>query len=353
MSLASGLCERILAKTRSGSSKIPSKSCLAKEFGVSPATVSNAIRLLKDGGSLRSVPGKGVYLASAAPGKASRKKRGAGLLIGLAGCYLPSGDSFASDGVQALDYNPVISGVWAAAREAGATLAMVPGGPGSIDLQLVRRLKLDGVIVAGGTPFAELLKLRRMPVPLVLSNYPAVPASPFSFADFDNAWMLEDAVRRFKDRGCSRIAFVGQREYSVPGYGAWLKERFMIALAKAGLQWFPELWMESSSPSVRPLSESEAESLLSLRSPPDAAFCWSPSWAASLVSAAKAKGLKAPRDLSLAVCSNSGEPGFSFYRQPCERLGRLLFEFLADSANDPSAFLSEFLRPSFNDRRSV
>jgi len=353
MSLASGLCERILAKTRPGASRIPSKSSLAKEFGVSPATVSNAIRLLKDEGALRSVPGKGVYLASAALGKAARKGRGAGLLIGLAGCYLPSGESFAADGVQALDYNPVISGVWAAAREAGAALAMVPGKPGSIDAQLVRRLKLDGVIVAGGMPFSELMKLRRLPAPVVLANYPAAPACPLGFADFDNAWMLEDAVRRFKAKGRSRVAFVGQRDYSVPGYGAWLKERFVIALAKAGLQWLPELFLEAAASPASPLSDSEAGALLSLKAPPDAVFCWSPSWAVSLAAAAKAKGLKAPRDLSLAVCSNHGEPGFSFYRQPCERLGRLLFEFLAASANDRSAFLSEFLRPSFNDRRSI
>ncbi len=355
MSLASGLCGRILSKTKGrGASRLPSKSALAKEFGVSPATVSNAIRMLKDQGAIRSVPGKGVYLASGAPAKAgSGRKRGAGLLLGLAGCYLPSGRSLEADGLTALSGNPILSGVWTAVRESGSTLAMIPGEPGLLDVPLIRRLKLDGVIVAGGMPASELEKLRRASIPAMLSNYPVSLGNPVSFVDFDNAWMLEEAVRLFKARGRRRVAFLGASAYSVPGYGDWLKERFLIALAKSGLFYdFTELFAELPMQGPAPAYEA-ASAMLSLPEPPDSFFCWSSSFADSVALAAKERSLRIPRDLSIAVCVNSGETRFSQFLQPCEELGRALFESLCKRIDDPGLFIAEFMKPVFQDRRTI
>lgn len=41
--------------------QLPSRTELASQFGVSPMTVQNAMRLLRDEGIVATVPGKGVF----------------------------------------------------------------------------------------------------------------------------------------------------------------------------------------------------------------------------------------------------------------------------------------------------
>lgn len=47
--------------------QLPSRTDLASRFGVSPMTVSNAMRLLRDEGVVASVPGRGVFARRLTP----------------------------------------------------------------------------------------------------------------------------------------------------------------------------------------------------------------------------------------------------------------------------------------------
>jgi len=60
------LADRIAAKIADGTfppkSRIPSASALADQYGVSPRTAADAVKILKERGLVRGVQGRGVFV---------------------------------------------------------------------------------------------------------------------------------------------------------------------------------------------------------------------------------------------------------------------------------------------------
>lgn len=330
---------RRLASSPDG--RLPSKASLREEFGVSAGTVSNAIRALKDEGLLRSVPGKGVFLVE----PSSPASSGRGLLLGVCGCYLPGADALAEGGLSALSGNGVLQGFQAAALEASASLAIVPWNAEGFKPTALRSLKLDGLLVAGGAPESDLLKLARCGIPALLANYPAVPAPQLPFLDFDNAWAFEEALRVLKAKGRRRVACLAVESHSVPGYRDWLFERFAVGLAKEGLPFEPGFYRFASS---RDAAVAVASELLALKRPPEALLCWNQELLLGALAAAKGRKLSVPGELScLAACSFDPKARGSRFLHDGPGLGRALFEALRKRVEDPFAKVSGFLKPRY------
>ena len=347
MSKTLELCEELKRRIASSpDGRLPSKSILSKEFGISAGTVSNAIRALKDEGRLRSVPGKGVFLVEPSSGAVPRH-----LMIGLCGCYLPGEDVFASKGVSALACDKILQGAQEAALESSCALAMLPWSVEGFKHASLRSLKLDGLIIAGGAPEIELLKLARSGIPSILANYPAVPAPQLPFFDFDNAWSVAESVRLLKERGRRRIAFLTLNSHSVPAYGKWIRERFIVALAEQGLAFDPAFYAPVASESA---ASKESASMLSSSAPPDAFICWTPEMVAGVASSAAELGLSIPSEISvIASCAPVEGGRCTHFLQPRLALGRALFDALRKRIDDPFANVSGFIKLEFIDRGTI
>jgi DNA-binding GntR family transcriptional regulator len=61
--IAAILRDRISAGTYPPDTRIPSRLQLASEFSVSPETAAKAVRILRDEGRVKVVPGYGVFVA--------------------------------------------------------------------------------------------------------------------------------------------------------------------------------------------------------------------------------------------------------------------------------------------------
>ena len=94
--------------------------------------------------------------------------------------------------------------------------------------------------------------------------------------------------------------------------------------------------------------------MLSSSTPPDAFVCWSQEIFTGVLAASNARGLSVPRDVSaIASCAASDERACSLFLQPCQALGRALFEALRKRIADPFADVSGFVKPQFIDHASV
>lgn len=335
---------------------LASKRELAKKFGLSPATVSNAIRLLKDEGKVRSVPGKGVFLAGVEGlRRQSKSPADKPRVVGLAGSYLPSGESLDSDGIDSIRRDPMLDGIWSAAQKSGAVLAMLSESGHEIEMPLIRKLKLDGIIIAGGMGQAELMKLRRCGIPAILTNYPAMLAPPLNFIDYDAPWMLEEAIRLFKEKGRRRPAFLCMSEFSVPGFRRWLEERWQLALIRAGLFYeYPRYMALEHAAGSSPQGCAEAAAMLSLDEPPDAFLCWGPDAVDGVRKAVADQGLQVPRDVSIvASWMPPASDSCSCFAQSRTELGRLVFEGLLKAMSDPQIQIAEFIKPVYREHGTL
>ncbi len=331
--------------------QLPSKRELAREFGLSPATVSNAIKILKDSGKLRTVPGRGVYMADFKGSAASPS----GMTIGLAGAYIPEPRDLDRDGIEIVSKAPILDGIWESAQEAGAVLVMLPGMSQSVDIAMFKKLRLDGLIIAGGLPHSELLALRNCGIPVILANYTAPAVPPLNFVDFDNIWMIREAVKIFKANGHQRIAFTGTMGTSVAGYSEWLKEQFFIALIKEGLHYRYEDYVsleEQYTKDKLPAYDSTLK-MLEMPEPPTAFFAWQQVFAKGMSAAFAEKKLKVPEDVSIIVSARDTYEKFSIFSLPMREVGHRLFSNLAAMTVNPTHFAAEFIRPTYIDNSSV
>jgi len=324
--------------------QLPSKVELAEKFDVSIGTVSNAIRKLKDEGSIRTIPGKGAFLLK--PAETSKNA----LLVGMAGSYLPSAQASECDMLCSLESNIVLQGIRKAAQADACTLAMLPWTEAGLEVEQMRKLKLNGLLVLGGLPDEELLKAARCGMPAILANYPVKLTSPLPFIDFDASWAIAEAVGMLKAQGRKRIAFIAFNGHSVPGYGRWLKERFIVALADCGLPFEEALHFEIPFPvHESPASLPDACALFSKENAPDALLCWDQRLFKGVDLALKARGLQTPPCIAVGCSFDNG--ACPCFLQPGDELGEALLSALRKRLADPSAFVSEFIKPKFIERK--
>lgn len=191
---------RVQAREWQPDESLPSRSHLSKEYGVSPATVSIAVRKLKQCGLLEVLPSRGAVIVETADGSTPVSPKPT---IGLRGSYVPTQSKGGQYGLS------VVNALWAVAQEERAPLLLLPNSNG--DARLTRQSchahGVRGIIFLGGGSYQEALDLRLEGVPVIIANDPAEP-TPLSFIDYDHAAALRQIVNHFYVAGRHRIAVV-------------------------------------------------------------------------------------------------------------------------------------------------
>jgi len=344
------LRKRIADGDWSDGGALPSRAQFAAEFGVSPATVSSAIRALAKEGVLRIIQGKGAYVAH------GRQATGAlaDQVIGLTGSYLPSQE----ESVETLFSRSIFDGIWEAGSANRTSLVLVPDMAGSSIADYCRRLNISGLVFLGAEQYRAALELKRTGFPVILSNR-LVVSTPLNYVDYDNEFVVAEVVRRLIGTGHRRIgvlAFQG----SVPNYFRMMKLYFMEALMEHGAlcngnDYWKTLDLQAQEGTLHSLLAEAVEQLLALPEPPTALFCWDARFAGPLVEVLAAKGVKVPDDLSLIVSAYQDErdAAFSGFVMPHRDLGKALLENLLLTIRNPYHWVQELLRPRYVERGSI
>ncbi len=336
---------------------MPSRNTLADIYGVSPATVSIAVRNLEEKGLVHIVPSKGVYVGEVNHSVAVRKKRA---LIGIAGNVVPSQEEIMQSGVDAVMAQAIMDGVWQSAREKQLPVTLMPAmddKPG-FDLDDCRSLGLGGLILIGIDWHTSALQLRRAGFPIMLAHQP-VPPTPINFVDFDNADMLRRAVDAFAQAGHQRIGVISSRG-TVPGYFDMMKREFIDAVQQHGLVYnVNHYWRHVDANCVAPdfgeAAEIAVESLLSMDDPPSAVFCWGLGIAEKMCEVMARRGLEIAKHISLITTGylNETSGDLSGFVVPYKALGEALLDHLLATICDPFYCVQHLLALTYIDRSSV
>lgn len=186
------------------------------------------------------------------------------------------------------------------------------GGDPEREQQVVTRLgseSIDGLILSplgmSGTELAALAQ-----VPTVLLGEKAHPAD-VPYVGVDNVAAAMAATQHLIDRGRTRIAAIG-RVRNRPG-GTWVPrlEGFRRAMDEAGLR-VPASYVPEARTLGRPESAEAMESLLQLKNPPDAVFCFTDPTAVGALAALNRNGVRVPDDVAVIGWDDTEEAAFSW-----------------------------------------
>ncbi len=322
------LKERIQSGTWGSGYQLPSKDELAGKLDVSPTTISNAIRQLVREGLVYAISGKGVYVSS------EEQTAGKGYAIGVKMGYQQSATPKAL-GPRGL---PLFEELWFAADQNGCYVVLLNS---ILTIQQQRNPNPDGVIFIGGNTHEEAIALSETGVPVIACNRPVGP-TPLSYLDYDNEAALREIVKRFASLGHRRIAILSN-DTTVKGYFPRMKGAFLEALSDAGiLADFQEAYWRyyDCSADVENLydpARNEIKALLDLPEPPTAIFTWVSGAALCVLEEAARRGLKVPRDLSVATATADMETSVSFsgFRLPYRELAQQLVEEMIAAIENP------------------
>ncbi len=335
--LAKLLRERITKGEWPADSRLPSREKLAKEYDLSPATVSIVIRQLEKEGLLYILSSKGAFVA--APGEKRASKANVGYTIGLKGRNLPTARKLAGFLRSPEARESILEGVWEAADASGCNLVLLNSEVRKTPLDYRRSMGVDGIIYMSGHMHQEALELRLSGFPVFLMNQPVGP-TPLNYLDYDNAGALRSMVARFAALGHRRIAVITWQT-SVPSYFPTMKTAFLEALHAEGLIYHVDPYWRFFVPipneeDFARQTRAEAEALLSLPEPPTAIFCWLEGMAKEVRQCAHGRGLAVPEDLSIA-CSNLLQNGgeFSGFSIPYKELGERLLHGMIETIHNP------------------
>ncbi|MGW6446273.1 LacI family DNA-binding transcriptional regulator [Lentzea sp. NPDC055074] len=147
----------------------------------------------------------------------------------------------------------------------------------------------------------------QLPVPAVLLGEHAVDV-PISRVGIDNVAAAQAAVRHLISLGHQRIAAIGAHPHR--GTAALRLEGYRRALAEAGLPFVDELVVPALN-YHRADGAAAMRSLLDLRNPPDAVFCFNDLLAIGAMRAAAERFVRVPSDLAVVGFDNNEESVYS------------------------------------------
>ena len=350
--ISSQLRERILAGEWVAGKALPSRGDFAQEYGVSPATVTAAIRCLQKEGLLRVMQGRGAFVTD-------YEKNGAAVvpnaLIGLTGGNLPSDEEISRLGVDQLFTREIFDGIWKAANREHSPVVLLPGAATQqgVSADYCRQIGVQGLIFLGGERYADALALRGEGFPVILSNKPLGP-TPLNYVDYDNGWVVREVVRLFTEAGHRRIGVL-YSEGSVPAYFEGMKLEFLAALQQTGeLYPIADYWRNVVR--VRGIGgrfrqvEEQTEALLALPEPPTALFCWEPGMEAGVRATLERHGLMQKIAVLVSGYSSEADVVSSGFVMPHCELGTLLVEHLRASIRNAYHCAQILLRPHYSER---
>ncbi len=348
-SIAAQLRDRIDSGEWGVGAGLPSRGELALEYGVSPATVTGAIRELQKEGRVRVMQGKGAYVAE--PAEAAALSQG---LIGLTGSYLPSGAE--SNWFS----RAILDGIWQEANGRHCPVVMLPQaatGTG-ITREYCQQLGVQGLIFLGGEGYANARQLKEEGFPVILANKPAEPTT-LNYLDYDNFFVIRETARRFLKAGHRRIAVI-YAEGSVAQYYRDMKLQFLDELMQHGAvydlapYWRGVLRQPGKGGVFRGVKH-VAEELFDLPEPPTAIFCWEPGMAQPLMKVVEKRRLRVPDDLSIIVSSYGSETEmeFSGFVVPHRELGIGLVRELCATMEKSHHGIQTLLKPRYIEHGTV
>jgi len=147
----------------------------------------------------------------------------------------------------------------------------------------------------------------QLPVPAVLLGEHAVDV-PISRVGIDNVAAAQSAVRHLISLGHQRIAAIGAHPHR--GTAALRLEGYRLALAEASLPFVDELVVPALN-YHRADGAAAMRSLLDLRTPPDAVFCFNDLLAIGAMRAAAERLVRVPSDLAVVGFDNNEESVYS------------------------------------------
>ncbi|HWL52142.1 MAG TPA: GntR family transcriptional regulator [Chthoniobacteraceae bacterium] len=353
------LGERIKAREWDSEQALPSRSRLSEEYGVSPTTVSIAIRQLQKKGMVRIVSSKGVFVADAAgqSGEAVFHP-----MVGVRRSYFSCEETLERMTNEDLFGLLNIGGIFEAASGSNCPVLLLPGSlkTDQLNRSYCESLGVQGVIffVWGSESLQEALNLRQAGFPVILANKP-VGSTPLNFVDYDARGEVREVVRQLTGLGHRKIGVICAQT-PVPGYYERLKLDFIEALEEAGVyDSIHDYWrfVPRKEGHREPFHEAEAaaEALLDLPEPPTALFCWLPQILTHVQRVADRRGLRAPKDLSL-ICSGfhgEKEADVTGFIMPHKERGRLLLQEIHETIRNPFHCAQKLIPCRLVDRGTV
>jgi LacI family transcriptional regulator len=329
---------------------------IARELGVSMVTVSKALRQHPDISkkTRERVEAKADEMGYRLNLAARSLVTGRSLLIGL----------IVPDLIHPF-FSEIAKGMSMVLRDKGYLLAISSSEEDEaleqqeIDQMLAHRL--DALVVASCQMNAELLKSVRLGgTPLLLVDR--------SFDDFachfvgsDDSMSARLATEHLIGLKCKRIAHIRGRESST---GRRRLKGFLDTLKKHNIPFPPEYLVETRNPDTQGKQEGidALKTLLKLRRPPDAIWCYNDVIATGVIAQAAVEGLRIPEDLAVIGCGNlhiDDEiriPLSSINQRSIEigeKAAKLLLELLSKSNSSTGTMRKVILRPKLVARAST
>lgn len=335
--------ERIKAGEWTAGDALPSRGQWAAQYGVSPATITAAIRQLQKEGLVVVLQGKGAFLAQ--PQEAGARPQPA---IGLTGSYL----AFAQE--EPWYEQAILGGIWQEANRCHRPVVLLPQLAMSPHLtrDYCSRLGIAGLIFLGGEGHANARQLKAEGFPVILSNKPAEPTA-LSYLDYDNAFVIRETVRLLASAGHRRIGVFCPKG-SVRNYDQEIKLHFLDALMQYGLAhdvsaYWHSVSREGGNEGDFPQIHNAAARMLDLPEPPTAFFCWEPRMLPMLTQVLHKRRLRVPQDISLIVSSygSDAQMEHSGFVVPHRELGAALVSGLCQIIANPHHAVQQLLRPRY------
>ncbi len=292
--LERALREEIRSGALGAGAQLPSEPELSRRYGISRATVRQAVASLAAAGLVRREPGRGTFVAAAAGPAGGSGTAVLGLVVaGLHGMFL----------AQMLD------GLRRAAGQAGVamTLAAAELAPGLEEAALaqVRAQGAVGAVVipspACATPAAAYRRLLAEGFPLVfLDRCPPDVEAPAVTSD--NAGGARLLARHLLGLGHRSFGYVVSREHSTSAAAERLAAT-AECLSAAGL---PPSALRTAriggapTEALAPYVRAAADALLAAEEPPSAILCTNDDIALGVLAALREHGLRVPEDVALA-----------------------------------------------------
>lgn len=356
------LSDSVKAGEFTSGDRLPSRSVLARKFGISPGTVSIALRRLAKIHALEFKPGRGVFLA----GEDAAKDR---LNIGLIGRYAStSADDMNGAGVRRHGYWPAIlhSIVSCCAKRNYAVVVIPETMQEPLDLDRVLSHRV-GCLISHGLDLhrSTILEIKRRGIPLILGRRPndRVLSVGVSYVDYDWVGGLRQSLKIFSERGHDRVACIAVPQ--IEGTCERWREVFFAQTAQLGLssshkeycRVYPAAAVNRLPKTVHEFIRDECAALLALSEPPTAIFCSAfEDIIRPALDALAGRRITVGKELSL-ICLAPEWPQspltLSAFVEPAEDLGEKLVETASKLADDPHQVFHVDIPFDFTDKGSI
>lgn len=332
---------------------MPSRSALARQFGVSNSTASIALNNLRKHVPMEWVPGKGFFLVNPQP---------ALFKVAVIGRF--ASRLYSSATLHDAYWHPLFLNLQAEALRQKTTLAWIPDTECEpINLEHVLAMRPDCVV-----SFAFRLRpetcfaLRERNVAFVSGNY-QLERLGVSYVDYDAVGSFAEIVRIFHENGHRRIGVLAIT-VAIRENLDLARSVFVEALVSRNCLYpYHDYWRvldvryDAPGDPFTALEEEAHEatrSLLDLPEPPTALYCWNAAVARGAARAIEERGLRVGPDVSLLITGCAEEAGpYSLLAEPHAELAAKLLETARLAAQNPKRVYQTLIPKLYVDRGTV